>query len=165
VDGKPRFDLTQFDPEYFQRLRTRVKAARDRGIYTSVMLFEGWAMQHAPGAWAHHPCHPRNHVNGLTVDADGDGNGLELYTLRDPAVTAVQETYVRKVIETVNEFDNVLSEISNENHPGSTEWQYHFIRFIKNGEAKLRRQHPVGMTFQYKGGKNQALFDSPAGWR
>ena len=164
VDGKPRFDLTQFDPEYFQRLRTRVKAARDRGIYTSVMLFEGWAMQHAPGAWAHHPFHPRNHVNGLTVDADGDGNGLELYTLKNPAVTIVQETYVRHVIETVNGFDNVLYEISNENHPGSTEWQYHFIRFLKDREANLRRQHPVGMTFQYQGGKNQALFDSPADW-
>jgi hypothetical protein len=141
-----------------------VKAARDRGIYTSVMLFEGWAMQHAPGAWAHHPFHPRSHVNGLTVDIDGDGNGLELYTLKNPAVTAVQEASVRHVIETVNEFDNVLYEISNENHPGSTEWQYHFIRFVKDREAKLRKQHPVGMTFQYKGGKNQALFDSPADW-
>jgi hypothetical protein len=28
----------------------------------------------------------------------------------------------------------------------------------------MPQQHPVGMTFQYKGGANQTLFDSPADW-
>src|SRR5262245_13182662 len=45
ADGKPRFDLSAFDPEYFDRLRERVIKARDRGIYVSVMLFEGWELQ------------------------------------------------------------------------------------------------------------------------
>src|SRR5262249_15176492 len=40
LDGKPRFDLTQFDPAYFERLRSRVRAAGQRGIYVGVMLFE-----------------------------------------------------------------------------------------------------------------------------
>ena len=40
MDGKPKFDLTKFDPAYFERLRSRVEAAGQRGIYTSVMLFE-----------------------------------------------------------------------------------------------------------------------------
>src|SRR4029079_12805805 len=46
LDGKPRFDLTKFDPAYFARLRERVSAANDRGIYVSVMLFEGWGLHH-----------------------------------------------------------------------------------------------------------------------
>jgi hypothetical protein len=41
LDGKPRFDLTRFDPAYFKRLRARVSDAGKRGIYVSVMLFEG----------------------------------------------------------------------------------------------------------------------------
>jgi len=40
LDGKPKFDLTQFDQEYFDRLRNRVSEAQGRGIYVSVMLFE-----------------------------------------------------------------------------------------------------------------------------
>ena len=32
-DGKPRFDLGQFNPAYFDRLHTRAMAARDRGIW------------------------------------------------------------------------------------------------------------------------------------
>jgi hypothetical protein len=38
LDGKPKFDLSLFNPAYFDRLRARVMAARDRGIYVSVIL-------------------------------------------------------------------------------------------------------------------------------
>src|SRR5690349_9669157 len=33
TDGSPKFDLTRFDPAYFDRLRERVQALRDAGIY------------------------------------------------------------------------------------------------------------------------------------
>ena len=164
LDGKPKFDLTRFNPDYFDRLRRRVRAAGERGIYVSVMLFEGWGLQFASGAWEGHPFHPKNNVNGIDGDANPDGKGVEIHELGKRAVTAIQEAYVRKVIDTVNEFDNVLYEISNENHPPSTEWQYHMIRFIKAYEKTKPHRHPVGMTFQYKGGKNETLFDSPADW-
>ncbi len=164
LDGKPKFDLTKFNPEYFERLKTRVASAREHGIYISVMLFEGWGLQFAKGAWEGHPFNPKNNINGIDGDTDGDGKGVEVHQLGNEAVTAIQETYVRKVIETVNGFDNVLYEISNENHPASTDWQYYMIRFIHATEATMPRQHPVGMTFQYKGGKNETLFGSPAEW-
>jgi hypothetical protein len=58
----------------------------------------------------------------------------------------------------------LLFEISNENHPPSTEWQYPFIRFIHDYEKTKPKQHPVGMTFQYQGGANATLVASPAEW-
>jgi len=164
LDGKPKFDLQQFDAEYFDRLRTRVKAAQDRGIYAAVMLFEGWGIQFSPNAFQRHPFHPENNVNGVNGDLDGDGKGLEIHTGRSREITALQRAYVQKVIDTVNEFDNVLYEISNENHPPSTDWQYDMIRFIHEQEKAKPKQHPVGMTFQYKGGSNKTLFDGPADW-
>jgi len=168
-DGKPKFNLDQFNEAYFQRLRSRVAAARDRGIFVSVMLFEGWGLQHVTNAWKAHPLHADNNVNGLNGDADGDGRGLEVDTLRVPAVTKVQEAYVRKVIDTVNDLDNVLYEISNEAGAYSTDWQEHFIRFIHDHEKGKPRQHPVGMTFEYsrdpkQRGSNTNLFRSPADW-
>lgn len=45
LDGSPRFDLTRFNQAYFDRLRERVMAARDNGIYVSVMLFQGFSMK------------------------------------------------------------------------------------------------------------------------
>lgn len=160
-DGKPKFDLTKFDPEYFKRLRERVEMAGKKGIYVSIMLFEGHCAQFASEGWEFHPFHPNNNINGI------DGGRLDYYTLKNPAVLALQEAYVRKVIDTVNDLDNVLYEISNEAGNYSTEWQYHMIRFVKEYEAKKPKQHPVGMTFQYGGdrsGTNADLFNSPADW-
>lgn len=170
LDGKPKFDLTRFDDGYFERLRSRVQAAGRRGIYVAVMLFEGWVLQQKKAEWwRDHPFHPDNNINGIDGDANGDGRGIEVHTLEVPAVTKVQEAYVRRVIAAVGDLDNVLWEISNEAGSYSTAWQYHFIRFIKAEEAKRPKQHPVGMTFQYNPstklrGNNQNLFDSPADW-
>ena len=164
LDGKPKFDLTKFEPEYFQRLRDRIHLARKRGIYVSVMLFEGWAMQRVENVWKSHPFNPENNVNGVNGDSNGDGKGLEVYELVNDAVTEIQKTYIRKVVDTVHRFDNVLYEISNENHPESTQWQYAMIRYIREYEKGKPTQHPIGMTFQFKGGRNKDLFESPADW-
>ena len=163
LDGEPRFDLTAYNPEYFQRLRERVSMAADHHMYPAIMLFEGWGNQFSPGGYQSHPFHPSNNIQNLPLALE-DSAKLEIYTLEHEEITGLQEAYVKKVIETVNEFDNVLYEISNENHPGSTAWQYHMIDFIKQTESAMGKSHPVGMTFQYRGGSNQALFESPADW-
>jgi len=164
LDGKPKFDLKKYNQDYLKRLKNRVKLAADNGIYVSVMLFEGWGLQFSPNAFENHPFHPSNNINGINGDSNSDGFGVEIHTLGDDNITAIQKDYIKQVIETVNEYDNVLFEISNENHPPSTDWQYNMISFIKDLEKELLKQHPVGMTFQYKGGSNQTLFDSPADW-
>ncbi len=166
-DGAPKFDLTKFDPEYFERLRSRVEKARDSGIYISVMLFEGWALQFTDG-WKNHPFHSANNINGIEADLNGDGIGTEFNLLNTTEgglrIRELQEQYVRHVVDTVNDLDNVLYEICNESHGQSTEWQHQMIRFVKEYEARKPKQHPVGMTFQYKGGTNEILFNSPADW-
>ena len=50
------------------------------------------------------------------------------------------------LVDTVNDLDNVLYEISNEDGPYSKDWQYHFIRYIHDQEKTRPKQHPVGMT-------------------
>jgi hypothetical protein len=169
LDGKAKFNLNEFNQAYFDRLRSRVVAAGERGIYVSIMLFEGHGLHAslAPWRWDGHPFNRNNNINGIDGDPDEDGKGLEAHTLKIPAVTRLQETYVRKVIDTVNDLDNVLYEIANESGAYSTEWQYHMIRYIHDYEKGEPKQHPVGMTFQWAKeyrGTNQNLFDSPADW-
>jgi hypothetical protein len=168
LDGGPKFDLSQFNQAYFDRLRERVVAAGNRGIYVSVMLFQGWSIDKKPNRpgnpWPGHPFHRNNNINGVDGDLNDNGQGEEIHTLLVPRITALQEAYVRKVIDTVHDLDNVLWEISNESHWGSTGWQYHMIDYIKSYEAHQSMQHPVGMTFQWPGGDNSALVASPADW-
>ena len=164
LDGRPRFDLTRFDQAYFERMRARITAAGAQGIYVSVMLFNGFSVEGKGNVggdpWFGHPLNPRNNLNGI----DG-GSGPTTHTLSNPAVTAVQENYVRKVIDTVNDLDNVLYEVSNEDTASAadTQWQFHFIRFIKSCESSKPKQHPVGMTATWPG-TDEVLYHSPADW-
>ena len=155
LDGKPKFDLTQFDSAYFDRLRSRVIAARDRGFYVMVMFFNGFSVHNKGGGrvnpWPGHPFNAQNNVNGVNGDANGNGEGEEVHTLKVHAVTRIQEEYVRKVVDTLNDLDNVLYEISNESHRGSADWQYHMISFIHRYEKSQPKQHPIVMTFLYDG--------------
>jgi Family of unknown function (DUF6298)/Protein of unknown function (DUF4038) len=189
-DGLPKFDLTKFNQPYFDRLHARVEAARSRGVYVAVMLFNGWSIEdkdnysyswlqrgitkiyrtvgmepprwNQNNPWHTHPFNRANNVNGIDADDNLDGQGLEIHTLRHRDVTALQERYVRKVIDTVNDLDNVLYEISNESRGESTEWQYHMVRFIHDYEATKPKRHPVLMSWQYPGGANEPLYQSPA---
>jgi hypothetical protein len=169
LDGNPKFDLTKFDQGYFDRMRSRVSAAGENGIYVAVMLFNGWSIETKgwqPGTkvWRGHPFNSANNINGIDGDPNGDEEGSEAHSLALPQVVAVQKAYVRKVIETLNDLDNVLWEISNESPGTAKEWQYHMINFVKRSEAELPKQHPVGMTPLYQGGENADLFNSPADW-
>src|SRR5436190_5833851 len=68
-DGQPRFDLSQFDPAYFDRLRERIITAGSQGIYVAVMLFDGWALHlsPAPDNVDGHPFHAANNINGIGI--------------------------------------------------------------------------------------------------
>jgi hypothetical protein len=156
-DGKPKFDLTKHDAAYFDRLRSRVVAARDRGIYVSIMLFEGYGMQFCRMENDGHPFDADNNINGISPASN-------TLTLDNPAALEVQKAYVRKVVDTVNDLDNVLYEIANEAGVGSTAWQYAMIETLNRHQATKPRRHPVGMTYQHAGGDNATLFASAADW-
>ena len=167
LDGKPKFDLRQFDTTYFNRMRQRVIDLRQRGIYVSIMLFDGWSISNKGGlnnAWPGHPYNKANNVNGIDGDTNGDNLGEETQTLVDSAVTVMQDSYVRHVIDAVNDLDNVMYEVSNESTGGSAEvaWEQHIITVIKDYEATKPKQHPVGMTALFPNGNDADLFASTA---
>jgi len=99
-----------------------------------------------------------NNVNGVATTRD------EVLSLSNPAITKRQEDYVTKVIETVNDLDNVLYEIANETDSTAIAWQYHMVDYVKMIEAGKPKQHPVGMTSVYPYGSDADLFASHADW-
>ena len=148
-DGAPKFDITRFNPAFFERLRARVMALGERGIYASVMLFQGWSIRRFKRdreVFAYHPYHRDNNINGIDGDPRQTGDGEDVHTLSIPAITRLQEAMIRRIVDSVNDLDNVLYEVSNESIiPQSAEWQYHVIRYVHDYEARLPKQHPAGM--------------------
>jgi uncharacterized protein YjdB len=169
ADGGLKFDLNQINPAYLARLRQRVIDAGAKGIYVSVMLFDGWSVTTKPGyaqanPWMAHPFNSANNINGINGDTNGDLSGRETQDLSIPAVTALQEAYVRAVVDAVNDLDNVIYEISNESDAGARNWQYHMINFIRSYELTKPKQHPIGMTVAWPNGSNADVTNSPADW-
>lgn len=169
LDGKPKFDLTKFEPAYFDRLRSRVQAAGRRGIYVSVMLFEGWGLMHAdrgraaPSGWAwkSHPFHPQNNINGIDPSKGTDGLAGDVHALTHPRVTSLQETYIKKVVDTVGDLDNVLYEVINEG--GAEDWDWWVAQTIQGYEQTRPQQHPVGIT-GHGAERVDRMLASPAQW-
>ena len=165
LDGKPKFDLKKFNSLYFDRMRGRVIVAQEAGIYVSVMLFNGFSVEGKGNVggdpWVGHPFNPNNNINGM----DGR-SGTNTHTLSLPEVTAIQESYVRHVVDTVNDLENVLYEISNEDSgsPADIAWQEHMIRFIHRYEGSKPSQHPVGMTVPWPSAGDDLLYSSSADW-
>ena len=156
-DGKPKFDLTKFDASYFSRLRQHVVDAGARGIYVSVMMFNAYDLVNIYNATdGGFPYASGNNVNGVASD------GPSAVNLSNSAVTAIQESYIKQVIDTVNDLDNVLYEIANESAEADVQWQYHMITVIKQYEATKPKQHPVGMTATP--GTDDELYASAADW-
>jgi hypothetical protein len=188
TDGNPKFDLTEFDDTFFDRLRDRANAARERGIYVGVMFFEGWALHlsPAPDHVEGHPFHVANNVNGVGIGSILDYQVLPL----EARVQELQETYIRKVVDTLHDLPNILWEVANESSGGgevdpafaealgqvglpewgdSTQWQYWVIDTVKRHEEEMGYdRHPMGMTMQFPVPEqtkvNEPLFNSPAEW-
>ncbi|MBM3494315.1 MAG: hypothetical protein FJX72_08345, partial [Armatimonadetes bacterium] len=170
LDGKPRFDLSKHNPEYFRRLRTRVQETGKRGIYVSVMLFEGWGMMHggrgrgaAPDGWPwrSHPFHKANNINGVNGDADGDERTGEIHSLAVPEANRIQAAYIRKVVDTVGDLPNVLYEVINEG--GSRDWDRWVIETVRDCERRHRAKHPIGLT-GHGAERLASMLDSTADW-
>src|SRR5262249_454326 len=145
LDGGLKFNLEELNPHYFARLRQRVKAARDRGIYVAIMLFNGFSIEqkgeHLENPWRGHPFNLENNINGIDGDQNGDGEGREVHSTPDARIEQFQQKYVAGVIDAVSDLDNVLYEISNESHPGSMAWQRHMVELIRRYESKKRVRH------------------------
>jgi len=165
LDGRPKFDLAKLDQAYFDRLRQLVQAARDRGVYVSIMLFNFWGVSGYGnrGPWKGNPYNAANNINGINGDPNGDGRGLETHTGQMPEVTVLQKAYAKKIIDSVNDLDNVLYEISNESDSSAYEWQNGLIDYIHSYESDKPKRHPVGMTGMNQL-SNSALYSSSADW-
>ena len=173
-DGLPKYDLTKPNQAYFNRLRDRLEKAAAHGIYTSIMLFEAWALKWATPdqqPWQHHVFNPDNNINNLTdqplvEDGRYAGNYIGLYSLDCPQILEYQKLFIRKVVDTVNDLDNVLYEICNEvpDTEKAAAWQEHLCQYLREYEKSKPKQHMIGITAEGGDQVTETLFAMSADW-
>jgi hypothetical protein len=137
-DGYPRFNLDEWDPEYFARLHGFLAEATRRDVIVELTLFSN---TYAEAVWNLNPFNVKNNVNGVGEIAWQDYNSM-----RDSVLFGRQLTYVRKIVQEVNRYDNFYFEVCNEpfgGHPGGhasiaevEEWE----AAIRDEESRLPRR-------------------------
>lgn len=174
-DDLLKFDINKFNQSYFDRLRTRVSIAKSRNQYISIMLFQGWSIDASYGnnvnVFKYHPFNNENNISGVDGDFfNNNTQGEELHTILDKQILEHQKSYIRKIVDSVNDFDNVLYEICNED-PGKDEfwaskyieWQYALLDYLNLYQSTKSKQHPIGLT-THKPLGNKYIFESKADW-
>ena len=188
-DGKPRFDLDQFDDAYFDRLRERVERGRRCRDLRRRDAVRRLGAAPEPAAGPHRgPPVPRR---ATTSTASPRARSTTSRCCRSTRGSqAIQEAYIQQVVDTLHDLPNVLWEVANESsrrrrvtgtspsswawtsrRSGATppQWQYWVIDIVKRHEAERGYEpHPIGMTMQFPVADqtrvNEPLLRSRADW-
>jgi hypothetical protein len=136
-DGGAKFDLGRWNPAYFQRLKDFLSQAGQRGIVVELSLF---CAIYDEKLWAVNPMNAANNTGGV-----GKVSRKEVYALKEPALTAVQDAFVKKVVEELKDCDNVYYEICNEPYAGSVKpaWTRHVADLIAAAEGGFPARHLI----------------------
>jgi hypothetical protein len=143
-NGGNKFDLTSWDPAYFQRLADFVIEAGRRGIVVELVLFCPF---YEDSMWDLSPMNSRNNVNGI-----GGMPRTEVYTLQHQDLLAVQVEMVRRIVGALKDCDNVYYEICNEPYFGGVteEWQGHIAEAIASAEGGFENRHLIAQNIANK---------------
>lgn len=139
-NGGNKFDLTRWDPQYFQRLTDFVAEAGKRAIIVEVVLFCPF---YEDSMWRLSPMNAANNVNGI-----GQLRRTDVYTLKDKDLLAVQDAMVQRIVEALKDFGNVYYEICNEPYFGGVtlEWQAHIAETIVKTESGFAGKHLIAQN-------------------
>jgi len=135
------FDLDQWNPAYFARLKDFVAEAQKRGVIVELSLFCPF---YEEMQWELSPFNIKNNVNGL-----GAIPRTDVYTLdKNKGLLAIQEKMVRKVVEELKGFPNLIYEICNEPYFGgiTIDWQNRIARVISETEKPFSIQHLISQN-------------------
>ena len=139
-DGGHKFDLKQWDPAYFDRLRDFVSKAGKRGIVVEFVLF---CAIYNDALWDVSPMKPGNNRQGI-----GPPSRLAVYAGKDPDLLAVQEALVRKVAAELRDCDNVYYEVCNEPYFGGVtpEWTDQIVAALVDAESAAPARHLIAQN-------------------
>jgi hypothetical protein len=168
INGGNKFDLEQWNPEYFDRLHDFVAIAEKLDIIVEVTFFSSI---YNDGYWQYCPFYAENNIN----DTDRIDRIL-VHTKSNGNLFKYQEAMVRKLTRELNKYDNVIYEIQNEpwsdqqgeifllnktNIPKdqpwhtksdlaselSLEWQKEIASIVKDEESRLPKKHLIAQNY------------------
>lgn len=143
--GGNLFDLDRWDAKYFARMKDFLSQAAARSIVVEICFFNS---QYSD-TWAISPLYRENNVQG-----EGDCDWRDAQSLKHRDLVARETAYVRKILEEVNGFDNVILEICDEAASIGTgisaagPWVAHMADVIRDTEKGLAKRHLIAQEVE-----------------
>lgn len=119
--NQKKWNLAQYNEDFFKRLRLMIETARDYGIIVQLTIFDRCGLDYVGGdkckRWPYNPWNADRNVNGL-IQTPGTTGVNEFYERNIAAggttLGALQDAYVTKLVTSTMEYPNVVYEIMNE---------------------------------------------------
>ena len=139
-DGGSKFDLSQWDEDYFQRLKDFLTHAARRGVVVELTLF---CPLYRDDLWEASPMNAANNVNDV-----GTCEREEVFAAKHDGLLDVQLAFTRKVVNELRDFDNLYYEVCNEPYFGGVtlEWQHKIVDAIVETEREFPAKHLISMN-------------------
>ncbi|GJM29027.1 MAG: hypothetical protein DHS20C17_16620 [Cyclobacteriaceae bacterium] len=113
--GEGKYDLTQFDPDFWQRFRNACVNLQQHGVIMHLLVFPH-NMHVRVNNWGGSAFNPANNVNPeATAHLEGDYHYKFWNSLSDnKALWQIQKASMEKIVEATADLDNIIYDISHE---------------------------------------------------
>lgn len=141
-----RFDLSQFEPVWEQRLRKLLEQSLNSRIIVCLEVWDDWSITRGPGGaydpgnnygWNGHPFNPKNNVNygeNVLPPSTSPCEAPFYNTIPDKEniaeVFELQKLYVDHLLNIVRDFPHVMLNISNESR-ADLKWSRYWAAYVQ----------------------------------
>ncbi len=175
-----KYDLSQWNPEYWQRFDTMLTETARRGIFVQIEIWDRFdytdVRANDPKRWERHPYSPANNVN-YTFEQSGfarryqqhPGQNKQPFFFTTPkqrnntVVLKYQEAFVNKLLDHLLPFEHVLVCIDNETR-ADPEWGEYWAKLVRRrSEAAGKRVMITEMwdDWDLTASRHRQTFDHP----
>jgi len=143
--GGNKFDLDQWDEEFFTRLRDFIEAAAKKEIVVEICFYNA----QYDDCWPLCPLYYKNNIQGV-----GNCHFNDAQTMDHKDLVTKEAEYVAKITREVNAYDNVILELCDEPIINGTplekagKWLDYMIAIITNTEKNLPKKHLVAQQVE-----------------
>ncbi|MGB7085866.1 MAG: hypothetical protein WBD47_09955 [Phormidesmis sp.] len=121
--GSRQFDLTKFDEAYWRRFREQCEYLHEKGIVVHLLMMNGWQLRTEEKNWGGHFFNPDNNINAFTDHLKGDRLGFyQSVSNRQTGLVEAQQQWLRKIVETTADLDNVYYDLVHEMAENYEDW-------------------------------------------
>ncbi len=154
-----RYDLEQWNPEYWERFERFLRETSQRGIFVQIEVWDRFDYTdnraNDPRRWEDHPYNPPNNVNYSAAETglqlrypEHPGANKQAFFFSTPAqrniepLLKIQTAFVNRLLDFSLQHDHVLYCIDNETR-AEPAWGRHWAKLIQSRAAAVEKTVPV----------------------